>query len=383
MERAAELLEVDESTLAPFDTIDPFNGNTFRGHLCRQSDHRYGALVISHVNGEPAEQVVYCTPKLRYPFERQSKADEERRYRWPPFVQVRIYEKLDGTNVCQYPYRDAAGERFVTYKTRLTPVLGESRFGDFLGMWRELLAERERWGIEAPAEVESAARSYEMYGYRNHVLVRYEEPLCARLLFLVEQRDARVLVPPRLDVEPVAEASSGADLTAIYEAMREQAQAQNRKTVNASGDEEVEGTEGFVFYVLTTEGRWEMFKAKPEMVEASHWATGAIPESVIMPTARNALESCDALTVDVVEDLLREEFAPHQVGKSRRRIERCIAAVLARVELHERVRLAYQLSGLDWAIDGRGDVMRALSSSFDRGEMRTVFTALRELGIAT
>ncbi len=81
---AAQLLGgVRPETLTPFEDRDPFNPqNIVSGYLSHQADHRYGALVILQVNGQDAEQVVYATPKLHYPFANDVQQNT-RRYHWP------------------------------------------------------------------------------------------------------------------------------------------------------------------------------------------------------------------------------------------------------------------------------------------------------------
>lgn len=66
---AKQLSGLEEKYLTPFDATDPFNGEThLEGFLSQRPDHRYGALVITHVGEEPAPQLIYATPKLHYPF---------------------------------------------------------------------------------------------------------------------------------------------------------------------------------------------------------------------------------------------------------------------------------------------------------------------------
>ena len=96
IEEASKLLNVKEKVLKEFDTLDFFNNNNrLEGVLCIQADHRYGALVIFKVNGvETGPQVIYCTPKLHYPFSTNEETDE-RKFHWPKADEFHIYDKLD------------------------------------------------------------------------------------------------------------------------------------------------------------------------------------------------------------------------------------------------------------------------------------------------
>jgi hypothetical protein len=135
LEQAAELLNVDAKFLSPFDSEDPFNeGIRLEGFLCQRPDHRYGALAILRVDGHPAPQRIFATPKLHYPF------GKDGQFHFPPIHAAHLYEKLDGTNVLAYRYQDVAGRRRLTYKLRLAPTLRNSKWGPFLDYWSELLA---------------------------------------------------------------------------------------------------------------------------------------------------------------------------------------------------------------------------------------------------
>src|SRR3990170_4609769 len=103
---ATELIGLDEKWLQPFDVEDPFNDDLrLRGFLCQKPDHRYGALVITHVNDAETPQLILATPKLHYPFGKDGS------FHFPPIKSIHLYEKLDGTNVFAYHYQDAKGRR--------------------------------------------------------------------------------------------------------------------------------------------------------------------------------------------------------------------------------------------------------------------------------
>jgi hypothetical protein len=381
IETAAALLDVSAADLTPFDAVDTFNeGNALEGFLCRHSDYRYGALVLTAVNGAPTSQVIFCTPKLRYPFGRTD--EEERIYHFPEAVRVEVYDKYDGTNICAYCYwHPESGERFVTFKTRLTPVLESSKFGPFVELWNELLQDKNLRDLVAAVKHTGWSRSFEMYGYRNVHLIIYDVPLAAALLFEVSP-DGAVHPPPDLPnplvIRPVEVLRSPQALIEYYNKKRADADAENVP----NDDGQIAGTEGYVFYVIDTDGRCHQFKCKPDSIEELHWSSDFIPKSVILPTIWNSLESCPEPSVDEVKRLLLEEFTELQVNASHERICKLVAVVVARLEWRESVRVAYEALGIEMSIEGKGPVMNGLSKVFDRGNMRGVYTALKELGIA-
>lgn len=65
-----------------------------------------------------------------------------------------------------------------------------------------------------------------------------------------------------------------------------------------------------------------------------------------------------------------------------RQSDKAVARVLERLAWRNRVKEAYAETGLDFVGDGKSAVMRALSLAFKGSEMRAVFTALKETGIA-
>ncbi|HYN88721.1 MAG TPA: hypothetical protein VER55_09330 [Ardenticatenaceae bacterium] len=365
---AVELTGLDEKWLQPFDVADPFNvGRQLQGFLSLRPDHRYGALAMTRVDGEPAPQLVYTTPKLHYPFGRDGQ------FHFPPIRSVTIYEKLDGTNVCAYAYRDAAGQSFITYKLRLYPVLRNSRWGDFLDLWGEML---ERYpAIPDLVPRNGCAISFELYGNRNPHLVAYAHDLDVAVLFGV-RADASVVPPHEIDHAPVPGApllgvlKAGEDPVARYGALRAELERQNRP----ADEQRLAGSEGAVWYVTEPSGRVTLFKLKPESVEAIHWATG-INKAAVMATCWNLLETSDWLTFDTLEQLLLEDYNQAEIEGFRDHIERCLEEVRDEVVFRDRVLAAYADTGVSWEED-KAAVMRALSTQFERREMKKVYTLL-------
>jgi hypothetical protein len=366
---AKQLTGLEEKYLTPFDATDPFNGELrLEGFLSQRPDYRYGALAITHVGGEPAPQLIYATPKLHYPF------GKDGRFHFPPIRRAALYEKLDGTNVLAYHYRDASGQRYLTYKLRLSAVLRNSKWGPFLDFWGELM---ERFpAIPELAERNACHISFEMYGSRNAHLIQYETPLETAVLFGVRPEDGSVVAPFELELMGVpgallhGELAAGDDPVARYGEMRAQMEKRNRPVE----DERLAGTEGSVWFVVEPAGRVTLWKCKPESVEQIHWTAG-INKKAVLATCHNCLETNDELTYAALEPLLLEEYAEDDIRKFRPVIDECIRMVREEQEFRARVLEEYRRVGVSIEQD-KGTVMRALSKVFGREEMKKVHSAI-------
>lgn len=376
LEQAAALLEVDAKFFQPFDATDPFNDDVrLEGFLCQKPNHAYGALALLRVNGRPAPQRIYATPKLHYPF------GKDGRFFFPPIHTAHLYEKLDGTNVLAYRYADADGRVRLTYKLRLSPVLRNSKWGPFLDYWRELLARHP--DLPGLVEANGCHISFEMYGARNAHLIAYENDLAVAALFGVRTADATMVGPFQLQTGsvPVAlllgELRASEDPVARFQSLREEMNLRNKP----APDDKITGTEGAVWYVTEPSGRVTVWKCKPESVEEIHWATGITKTSVIA-TCWNALETADVLNYDVLLPLLLEEYQQDDIEKFRANIDDAIRRVNVEQEFRQKVRAAYEklkAQGLSLTKD-KGAVMRMLSTQFSRGEMGHVYAAIARLG---
>lgn len=372
--QAAELLGVKTAEIRPFEERDPFNPHlTVSGWICLKVDHRYGSLVLHKINGNDIGlRVVYATPKFHYPFSQAENGD--RNFHWPRFKQGRIYEKLDGTNILVYAY-EYEGQVCRTAKTRLTPFLRQGQYGDFLALFREA----PHYATALASASPSCSVAYELYGYRNPVLIRYPFPLHLTELYRVSQTDGALSPPCSELAGPVVETvDATTNLTLLYGELRRQAQNANKVK-----DEEISGLEGYMIYLQDEYSKWSVWKLKPEMIEEIAWANSMISKHSILTTTWNALEEVpiDRLDVAVVKRLLLEEYTKQQIEQSKYRIEKSVADVKATAHFLNAVAFAYGALPPEVKQAGKAAVMRALAKYYDRGTMSSVFTALKRQGL--
>lgn len=371
---AASVLGVAEDEIRSFEAYDPFNNdNLLNGFICHRADHRYGALVIQSINGEPCLQTICPTPKMHYPF------DKAGSFNWPDIKELHIWEKIDGTNVLAYHY-DYNGEDCVTFKTRLTPVIRDMKFGYFESMWRELLS-REFWIKEAIHHNPDYNLSFELYGERNPITVHYDTPLSAALLFGVRRSDYAIKPPTLLNshhgmvMPQYFPVSSITDMTAVYNRLRAEMTERNNGQI-------VE--EGVVLYAHVGEPSWRQFKCKPEQVEKIHWANGGIPHNALWTTAINAYENNESPTLDDFIRLLREEYGESQIQRCIIRVQKIFEEARLHMEMVAAVNKAWataQTQGFDVTKD-KASTMRFLSQYFPKKDMRRVGSiVLKQAGL--
>ncbi len=368
LELAQQIINLDAKWLQPFVVEDPFNNDIrLQGFLSQKPDHRYGALVITHVGGKESPQLILATPKLHYPFGKDGK------FHFPPIKKIHIYEKLDGTNVLAYRYQDAEGNWFLTYKLRLYPVLRNSRWGPFLDMWKELVQKYPL--IPQLASENECNISFEMYGMLNTHLMLYDVELEVAVLFGI-RKDASIV--PLFHLNPfnvpgapfIDEISAKNDPVKKYAEIRERMEKQIRQT----DDEKLAGMEGTVWYVEEPNGIVTMWKCKPESVEEIHWATG-INNKAVLATCWNYLETSDFLNYENLLPLLLEEYELRDIENFKKYIDNCIVQVNQEVDFRERVLNEYDKLGISIHSD-KSSVMRAMSQLFNRSEMQKVYTTI-------
>lgn len=370
-DEAARLLRVSENTVREFEEKDPFNPWSLRGYIT-SSNLNYGSMVLYKIDNYLTEQIIIGTPKQRYPFDRMG------RFRFPTTKRINIYTKLDGTNILSYSYK-IKGKRFITYKSRLNPVLRYGRFGDFPGMWKEMLEKYSLIPLLCKKWAECRINlSFELFGSKNKHLIEYDILLDTNLLFGIRNDiENPVIIDPKfLRVEGVptapfcTEIKSFDDLYSWYQKLRNEQESVNQSTE----DGHIKGSEGFVWYLQDINNKVHQFKCKPESVEQIHWASG-INKNAIWTTIINAYESNDEVTYEIVKELLMEEFEEQQIDLKKDLILQLMEGVLYEFSFKERVLEKYKELNKDIGIDKR-EVMRYLSKFFDRKEMSKVYNTI-------
>jgi len=367
----SKILDVNIETLTKFETIDSFNNNLLVGFICRKSDHRYGCLVITKVNNERCKQIIYATPKLDYPFDRAGN------YHFPDCKEMQFYEKVDGTNILAYHYKYQNND-FLTFKTRLTPILKDQKFGMFKSMWLEYLNEN-RWVEKVIQSNLQYNLSFEMFGSRNPITIMYDIPLEVNLLFGVRRNDFSIRPPSELKiyddtkVPKVFGIRSKKTILEEYNIQRSFMSVQNKDSLTI---------EGMVQYCQIGKPSWIMFKCKPEEIEKIHWsASGFIPEKSLFNTALNVFESNDEPEINDFVELLKEEYPQELITRSYHKIEKVWFNAKERIEFTKIVNEVWILAkqnGLDITKDKR-ETMRFVSKHFPRNIMNKVGSTILKL----
>jgi len=377
IKKASEILEVNEKELKEFEVKDTFNNdNKIVGVLCRRSDYRYGAMIIFEVNEKEVEpQIIYGTPKLEYPFNKNGE------FIWPEIKEIEVWDKLDGTNILSYKYYDIEGKEYLTYKTRLGPIISDTGYGSFLSMWKEML-EEHKWINNIIKMNPGWNLSFELYGSRNPITVKYNSPLLVKLLFGIRSKDHVIRPPSQLNVLYVPleylpeffsfnifNISDPENITKCYEFARSRMSFKNK-------DELL--TEGMVFYAQTGQPSWRMFKCKPDEIQKIHWAaSGVIQKREIWNTAINAFEDVEP-DIDYLKELLKEEYTEQMIYKSKVRIDKIFKEVTKHMRDVKKINEAYIIAkdnGFDLR-ENKNETFRFLSKHFKKEEMKKVGTIL-------
>ena len=361
----------NKKQIIEFEEKDPYNPeNVVKGYINRRQGILYGSLYITHVNGKKCPQVIYATPKMHYPFNRDKK-----KWEFPDADWVLLFEKLDGTNILSYNYEDSDGKIYLTYKTRLRPFLGEGKFGNFKALWNEMIEKYPE--IKKHAFNSSHNLSFELYGKRNKILVDYDVSLDAKLLFSVNKYGDGI-VPPEYFVGDIPKVKllkkiKMEDVSPeVYE--KHQQELEDELFV----DEEnhiIKGKEGTVWYFVLQGEKVVQIKNKPPTILKYHWRGDAISFESIYTTCINAFENFDDPKMQDVIELLAEEFDEGMIEKSKIRIKKILAKVTFDKKLQFEVVEKYNKLGIDINVD-KGNVMRYFAKEYPKDQAKRIFTLL-------
>jgi len=348
-----------------FDCEDPFNDNQVQGYISHRNDDSYGAILIESINFEKCFQLIYCTPKIAYPF------DKTGNWHFPKAVKIERYEKIDGTNIFSYCYQDVEGNIFVAHKTRLLPFVRNGKFGAFRDMLEEIWSKNEN--LKMLPKKAGCNISFELWGAKNQHLIKYDKPLELSILFT---RFGRTIFPSSiLNISNVHCAPLLGIIDKDYVWNYQEFQIDMDKNLRSEEDGYYSGREGEVWYLLTEDGDWRLYKCKPETIEAIHWAAGGIGKNQIIATCENAFENWDNPTVENIVSLLLEEFSKELITRIYDNIGKYLKEVINKHEFIECVLKDYDALGMNILEDKRS-VMRALSEKYKKIEMKKVFSTI-------
>jgi len=350
-----------------FEETDPYNpSNIVKGYINRRQGHLYGSLWITHVNGKKCEQLIYSAPKQHYPF------DKDKNWEFPEFDFIWVYEKLDGTCIIAYHYKDTKGNEYRTYKTRLRPFLGSGKYGNFYSLWNEMRNKYPQ--IDKVCSHKGINFVFELYGKRNKILMDYDVPLDMKCIFGIRVYDGTIIPPPDNNVIPSLqkefelEKIDGESYTEI----------QNRLESELDIDEEnqiMKGKEGYVMYFMRY-GNSIQIKNKPPSVLKYHWSGDAIRYESIFTTIYNAFENFDEPTFDDVVSLLQEEFDDNKIEKSRVRINKILGKVLFDKKFLCRLEKDYREQGFDINKD-KVTCMRWFGKNYPKSAAKRIYQLLK------
>ena len=371
--------DFNEKSIRPFSEVDPFNpAYQLTGQISLAHNDTYGSLLIESImhtqTGDqrryPDGYVIPATPKLHYPFGREGN------WLFPSATEIEVFRKYDGTNIFAYRYPAPNGQLQTTYKTRGLPFM----FPDFIIMWKKMLENYPDIQNLFAMNPTLTGFAFEMFGKINHILIEYDTSLDTRLLFA--RKGDEIISPTHINRADIPKADLIGHVPDNYIWAYEAAQEVMEQQLEATEDG-FRGDEGHIWYFTEKETQLiRMYKCKPPTIQKEHWSNAALPRVLIRTTAKNSLEQTNETTVDLVKELLLEEFTETQVEMSTKRITQIVLEENA--EHGRRLKIKALLADIDYLSLPLGDVMRSIHHHFEKSEMRKVGSyvkSLKELGI--
>lgn len=364
---------------------DPYNTDNFvSGWIQMIGGDEYGTLLIEEVNERPAPQRIMGTPKTAYPYHR------DRSWLLHSAEWIRSAPKLDGTNICQYSYHDADGNRFTTFKLRTRPFVP----ANFRIMLDKTL--RQYPGVARLQAEPGEAMIYELYGRQNPLLIIYPHDI--DLIALCRRNpDSRDMEPAdpenpaftRLDCPlasssgPSSWPSSWADIRSEY-AARQSRYSQGLSKTEINGERAFYGQEGEMLYVRFPDGArskqgafTRLIKLKPPEIEEIHQALDHVPKEEAEATARNLWELTDDPQAEDLVTLLSEDWYPEQIKRSMPTIERVLEEAIERRHREQRILdIFHQSSNPREFREDPAVTMRKLQNKLPKSDMQKAFTIL-------
>ena len=368
----------------PFAVTSP-GGIPFSGYVCRQESEKLGMLAVTDIAGQARLEFIYAMPKIHYPYQPDRHGVPQLVIPLPQNVQdARFTLKLDGTAIIFYSLSDVQGQSLeVIPRTRLQPVLKPSRWGE----WGALLAEAlpDRTPVERAVREQKVVLAFELWGYRNPHLIKYQTPLALTLHTAIRhkkpvsfRRLAEMATRYGFDLVQSIEVTTPdpAGLARAYRHWQEKMEADNQA---AGAGIYVE--EGAVL-VLSTAETATYYKCKPPSIEEIHWAAAEqhLSREIVQQTLYKMLENGYDFAGGKVEDVYAElaaDFQEPQIEIAADLIRRVFLDFTVELQRREWLRQLVEASGLD--PHDLPNLMRHLSQHYPKKEMSWVYGTVKEL----
>jgi len=358
-----------------FKEKDPFNDHVVQGIIVSTQEDDvttrvYGDIRIQKIDDIVCPQYINCTPKFYYPGNTTSIDKIPLKF---GLNRVNIYDKIDGSNILAYHYKDQNGKDCVSFKTRKRPFLSNGRFAPFLTLWNEMLKRKGTyiWNIINNAPDYNIA--FELSGYLNKVLIEYKYDIDATLLYGIQQANGLITDPINLDpaIKPYLQFDYVSDVA--YRSLMEKVDNLYKKNKDI---------EGYMLYCL--EG---IFKCKsPTIVsDQSKHGTKFISYQDAYTTAINGLEEIDDINElkDKTIELLKETYDPILIEISMSNIDAAIEDITHGIKIAEEVKDIYEqcpfkVKTKDEFLSSKRQIMPWVCSRY-RGRSTDVYNSILKL----
>lgn len=385
-EKAASYLNVQVQDIKPFEVVTP-KGNQLKGWIVQSRTKKMGSLLIETANGKRTLQYVTGMPKIHY--------NDEMQWDLNSFENVRILEKVDGTNIVFFPLIIDGKVVEICSKTRLMPLTQDKWFP----MINEVLAKSPQ--ILEAVEKERVSISTEVFGHKNIHSVNYRAlgvELDMRVLAILDKgraltsQEVQILVGRYnlpyvssvlgnefreryknfLDEEEIFVELMASDKNELYLELERYFEKMNKKYL----ENYPEGTviiEGAVWH-MDRFGETYMLKNKATTVKETHIKIAAGIPSIFIHQALNKVydnisneEFMDKnKIIGLVKEELKEEFLKEVVEDSR---------VIRRMESMYDEFLDHQ-KGLDYFREVARNIDREIGKNTDVSEKLRKFAEL-------
>jgi hypothetical protein len=243
--------------------------------------------------------------------------------------------------------------------------------------------------------------AFELYGKRNHHLIRYDVDLDACFTFFRHAFEDYAVCPPNAEYAEEGFPAQPREWPPLEGGVTQEQYLEHQESMNETivqiempgvtdGEEaataigSLNGIEGQVWYFLDEHGYAVQIKCKPEMVLDYHWdkernKAPRIPITSIYTTIVNAFENEDEPSFHFICELLQEEYPEEMVHRARNVIGRTLGEVLFDKKLRYEVLEEYARLGVSIHED-KGAVMRHMAAAFGKENAGRIYRMLSEEG---